>query len=999
MKRIKKMLLLILVVTQVVVIANETDKEYFLTLLNKDNNKNILSNDNSQNYNADKKKKGRIVGIIVDKLSGEPLPGANIMIKGTSLGTASDYKGEFSLPKLPLGDYTIVIKYVGYKTKEEKVSIKTHSVFVKIKLDLKIIEGNVVEVTAQAKGQMEAINQQLSSNTIKNVVSSDRINEIPDANAAESVGRLPGVSIVRSGGEATDVIIRGLSKGFTTVSIDGVKMTSTDESRGVGIANITPEMLDGIELTKAITPDMDGDATAGAINFKLKEAAKKGLSVGALVQGGYSGYDGSIGMPKVSLNFSNRFFDDKLGVFSQVSFFRANRGTDNFSAIYQTRTRPTEENPYPDVLVTGVNLGKNFELRDRYGFSLVADYEIPNGRLFFKNFSSKMSSESIYMANEYLIKQKAMLPNATGSEDIAEDAVSTTFSGKHNIFGGLLDWSVSHSYRLSSKPNIWKFSPELTGSNLSHEVLLGDNRLKPPETIPSFLENLDTDRLTLRYTRHYTKRTKANEYSARINMKIPFTISNTISANIKFGGKYSRYNRSRFDTEKIVHLRTPSAREAELKADFPYLQWTRSSGADLITMTGFVDPNFNDTGFLDGDYKLYFPLDIELSKRFMKDIQKYAVEDLRGRKNNYDNIEQYYAAYVMSEINITKRLKIIPGVRFEKTSHAYDAFFVQADKEPSPFVPLDEQGGFEKISSYETRKNWLPMFHIKYDPLDWLSVRFAITNTLKRPFYQHFSPSITINSYEKKAIFGNPKLKVQEAINYDLHTSFFSNYIGLLTVGGFYKSINNLIYAKKFTTLSIEESKSYDPSITSIIDIATYENVPGYNTWTGGLEIDWQTRFWYLPFPFNGLVLNINYAYIQSETILPSFQRSKVPGVFPPKYINKYVEKKSKIPGQNDHLGNISLGYDIADFSIRVTALYQGPTYGYESYIVNNDVTEELFRWDIKATEEIFKGLKIMLDFSNITNWPDKIVNEYTGYTRRRVQYGWQGFLGLRYQM
>ncbi len=944
-------------------------------------------------------KKGRIKGMVTDKANKEPLPGANVYVKGTSIGAVTDMSGHYMLPRLDEGNYTIIISYVGYEAKEENIDLGTTTILLNVQLKLRVLEGEVVEVTAQAKGQMEAINQQISSNTIKNVVSSDRLNEIPDANAAESVGRLPGVSIVRSGGEATNVIIRGLSNGFTTVSIDGTKMTSTDESRGVGIANITPEMLDGIELTKAITSDMDGDATAGAINFKLKRAASKGLKVGALIQGGYSGYDASIGMPKLSLNFSNRFFDEKLGVFAQVSFFRANRGTDNFSALYKPRTEPTEENPFPDVLVGAVSLGKNFELRDRYGFSFVADYEIPNGKLFLKNFSSRMMSESVYMANNYNILQKAMLPNATGSQDKIEDAITTIFSGEHNIFGGLLDWSLSHSYRLSDKPNIWKFSPELTGANLSHEILLGDNRLKPPETIPSYLENLDTDRLTLRYTKHYTARTKANEYSAKINMKIPFTISNTISANIKFGAKYSRYNRSRFDTEKIVHLRTPSKREAELKADFPYLEWTRSSGADLITMTGFVDHDFKDTGFLDGDYKLYFPLDVELSKKFMKDIKKYAVEDLRGRKNNYDNIEQYYATYVMSEINITDRLKVIPGVRFEKTSHAYDAYFVQADKGPSPFVPLEEQGGFESISSYETRENWLPMFHIKYNPVDWLSIRFAITNTLKRPSYQHFSPSITINSLTKKASFGNTRLKVQEAINYDLHTSFFSNYIGLLTVGGFYKSINNLIYTKEFTTLSVEEGQSYHPSITSIIDISTYENVPGYNTWTGGLEIDWQTRFWYLPFPFDGLVLNINYAYIQSETILPSFEKAKVPGTFPPKYTNKYVERKSKIPGQNDHLGNISIGYDIRDFSIRVSALYQGATYGYESYIVNNVVTEELFRWDIKATQEIFKGLKLMLDFSNITNWPDKRTMEYTGYTRNNVQYGWQGFLGIRYQM
>ena len=63
-------------------------------------------------------------------------------------------------------------------------------------LNYATIEGKTVEVTAQARGQMDAINRQLEkAKSIKNIVSSDRIQELPDANAAEAVARVPGVSI------------------------------------------------------------------------------------------------------------------------------------------------------------------------------------------------------------------------------------------------------------------------------------------------------------------------------------------------------------------------------------------------------------------------------------------------------------------------------------------------------------------------------------------------------------------------------------------------------------------------------------------------------------------------------------------------------------------------------------------------------------------------------------------------------------------------------------
>ncbi len=68
----------------------------------------------------------------------------------------------------------------------------------------------VAVVTAQAYGQLKAINTQITSPIIKNVVSDEKIKELPDANAAEALSRLPGVSVYREGGEAVAINIRGV---------------------------------------------------------------------------------------------------------------------------------------------------------------------------------------------------------------------------------------------------------------------------------------------------------------------------------------------------------------------------------------------------------------------------------------------------------------------------------------------------------------------------------------------------------------------------------------------------------------------------------------------------------------------------------------------------------------------------------------------------------------------------------------------------------------------
>ena len=124
------------------------------------------------------------------------------------------------------------------------------------------MEGEEVLVTAQASAQQQAINQQLTSKTIKNIVSKKQIQELPEANAAEAVGRLPGVSLVRSGGEGNKLVIRGMAPKYSQIQIDGVTMAATgDQDRSVDLSMISPYMLEGIELTKSVMANQEATAT------------------------------------------------------------------------------------------------------------------------------------------------------------------------------------------------------------------------------------------------------------------------------------------------------------------------------------------------------------------------------------------------------------------------------------------------------------------------------------------------------------------------------------------------------------------------------------------------------------------------------------------------------------------------------------------------------------------------------------------------------------------
>ena len=176
-------------------------------------------------------------GTVTDISNNEPLIGVNVTIQGTSLGAATDMDGKFLIFGIPEHALDVKISCVGYEPLVEAINFsKAREVSRKFQMKPTVIQGEEVVVTGQARGQQAAINQQITATTLVNVVSTEKIKELPDANAAEAIGRLPGVALQRSGGEATQIVVRGMSAGFSTVTLDGVRVPATEaDTRSVDL--------------------------------------------------------------------------------------------------------------------------------------------------------------------------------------------------------------------------------------------------------------------------------------------------------------------------------------------------------------------------------------------------------------------------------------------------------------------------------------------------------------------------------------------------------------------------------------------------------------------------------------------------------------------------------------------------------------------------------------------------------------------------------------------
>jgi TonB-dependent receptor len=260
-----------------------------------------------------------------------------------------------------------------------------------------VLIGEEVVVTSQMMGQISAINQQRTSNTIINVVSGEKIQELPDVNAAEVMGRMPGVSILRSGGEANKIILRGLSDRYTNVTIDGIRIPPTDASgRGLDLSTISQSSLAGIELYKALTPDKDADGIAGSVNLVTKKAPSVRL-LRADLMGGYNNIMHSFGQYDMVLRYGERFFDDLLGVQFTGNLENRIRSSERINLDYDQNLQNMTDYKIDNFLLEFTD-----EIRKRNGASLILDFDTPDdGSIKLNNVFSSTSRNYLLSTRDY----------------------------------------------------------------------------------------------------------------------------------------------------------------------------------------------------------------------------------------------------------------------------------------------------------------------------------------------------------------------------------------------------------------------------------------------------------------------------------------------------------------------------------------------------------------------------------------------------------------------
>jgi len=221
------------------------------------------------------KPEGIVTGKVLDSSTGFYLPGAVVKIKGTNLGAITDKSGSFQILNVPIGKQTVSVSYIGYANAESELEVtdkKTTSLT--FQLASGTVKSDEVLVLGDGlKGQAKALNTQKNNNNITNIISSDQVGRFPDANVGDALKRVPGIAVQNDQGEARFGLIRGTAARLNSVTINGNRIPSAEaENREVQLDLVSADMVQSIEVNKALTPDMDADAIGGSINLVTRNS-------------------------------------------------------------------------------------------------------------------------------------------------------------------------------------------------------------------------------------------------------------------------------------------------------------------------------------------------------------------------------------------------------------------------------------------------------------------------------------------------------------------------------------------------------------------------------------------------------------------------------------------------------------------------------------------------------------------------------------------------------
>lgn len=854
---------------------------------------------------------GRVVGTVTENGATETLIGVSVVVKGATIGTSTDFEGDYTLELSP-GTYTIVYSYIGFQTKEiEGVVIKAgEATHVDVAMDISQDMLAEVVVTASARNNTESalLNMQRNAPTLIDGLSAQTIRRSGASNIASAVKAVPGVSVQ----DGKFVYVRGLGDRYTKSILNGMDIPGLDPDKNTVQMDIFPtNILENVVVVKSASAELPADFTGGVVDIVTKDFPGE-KQFGISISGGFNPdmhfKDNYLSYRGGGTDFLG--FDDgtrKLPISENTTI--PNPAGDNGTLEGITRSfnpvmAAERQNSFADFGI-GANYANQFKVGGNT-LGLIASIDYKNKTTFYPGFEN-----GVY--------QK---PEDNSEFELRADRTRLGDLGMRSVLGSVLaglSYKTAQSKyvlnllhiqngesrtalfdqltQIANAVSVVKNNLEYTQRSVSNLQLGGKHTNEDAsftaewKVAPTLAKVYDKDvRLTtfLVGNNGYTISSDAGIPNrlwrdldeANVVGKVDFTKKYQLfekSASVKFGGLYSYKQRDYSIQNYNIAFRAVST--SDLHGD-----------PNAILEDGNVwTPETNSGYYIRGNFQ---------------------------PSNTFDATQLTAALYVSNEAKIGEKLRAIIGVRAEQFTS------MLTGQNSTGTITFDDEETINELDIF-------PSANLIYALNDQSNIRVAYSRTTARPTFKEISPVQITDLLTDLTFIGNMDLRPTYINNFDARYELFGDRAQMFALSGFYKRFKDPI-----------ELVAYSNRVPTDV---TPRNAPEADVF--GVELEGRKNLGFISDGLEPLSINVNVSFIESRITMSKGTGMEYDSRLRFAREGEEIDDTRQLQGQSPYLINAGLNYNNSDIGLETGLFYnvQGKTLEVVGLAQNPDVFVQPF--------------------------------------------------------
>lgn len=871
---------------------------------------------------------GRIAGQVVDRGTGHPVMSVQVFITGGTIGTSTDLDGRYRLPPLPAGTHSVTFRRLGFQlARFDRVRVIADSVTtLNVAMDPAVTSLTAVEVKGSSVERMSAeaglLALQKAAPSVSDGISAEAIKRSPDADAADAVTRIAGISVV----DSKFVVVRGLPERYSNTLLNGVELPSPEPTKKLVPLDIFPaSLIDAIVVTKAATPDRPGDFAGGSVEVRTKEFPERFVAELSFSQG-YNSRSTFQRVPVLARGMSDYFAKPPdrfthLGISQNiVSSPTGPRMTERFAESVRSVWQPAElSGPlhagFGATLGGQIALGPNplgvvFSLTqslkteytpDRLLLWLVEAEEPRRGYVYRQTQTSadlgallnvsyrlgaatKLGLKNLYTRNaeETFVRSDGFETERGDDSPIRQYQVryverrflQNQLAGEHVIrplFGSRIEWKATRA-------TAWRDEPDHRTVRYTLPAGRSEYVVNPSNPNPDMWIRYLTDELR----------------SGQLDVTVPVGLRHTADASVKVGALY----RSKARTFDVTYFR---------------FELSRLSDIETLSPEQIFSPEYL------GSHVYLRPF--------------------TGLADSYSADEGIGAAYAMIDVPLLERLRLVGGARMEDWT-------LELRRSASDTATA-------LLAPPKAARDLLWSANLTYALSDRMNFRLAGFRSVTRPDPREVSPDFYLDLVGGCYSVGYPELERAKVLNADARWELYPAAGQVISVSAFYKEFEKPIV--EIVGLALNSCRTQPRNAKSARNV--------------GAELEARHALDMLPGPLSHLTASLNVTVVQSRVDLSGIGGHYAPG--------------TPLTGQSPFVLNTGLTYASSGGRLGASALYnyfadRVARYGIaEPDPLPNLIEEGRGTLDAKVQTRVMRGTTIALSARNLTDAASRFTFEF----------------------